>query len=98
MCDPLNPLIEHFRERFGESDEELSSAGAQEPTNPTEPTGTNWRRVARWTWCQVNGSLSPDKWIIDKMARRGYNTERDDDSFGSDSYNRRTCYLPYSKV
>ena len=41
MCDPLNPLIEHFRERFGESDEELSSAGAQEQPDTTEPTGTD---------------------------------------------------------
>ncbi len=41
MCDPLPPLIEHFTERFGESDEELPGTDTEDQPDLSEPTRTD---------------------------------------------------------
>ncbi len=41
MCDPLEPLIQHFIERFGEKDDELADSDTEEQPDPSEPTGTD---------------------------------------------------------
>ncbi len=39
MCDPLDPLIQHFIERFGEGDEELAGDNPEEQSNIIVPGG-----------------------------------------------------------
>ncbi len=39
ICDPLEPLVKHFIERFGETDDELAGNNSEKQSVPPEPTG-----------------------------------------------------------